>query len=873
MGGRQITPSRLAQFCGHLIEAGWLVAMVVPLYFNEQSSRIFEADKTLVIRIIGLVIAVAGTVRLLELQRGGKPHWIRRRLAAGLDTARANVGLTAILLGVVLLAGSHIISTIFSVSPWVSVWGSFQRMQGLATVGAYLVLFASVATMLRTRDQLNRLVSIALVVSLPLSLYGIAQHFGLDPLIWSADVTRRAASTLGNPTFVGGFLIMVVPIAIIQLVSAKTSAARLINGSILLILLACIIFAQGRGAVIAMGVSLLLLILLVARFAKEYTRSTVIVAAGAIVVVLVSVLPAFNVLNSSGGEGASDYLRQGLETDSGSGRVRMLLWEGVDGLIASDLARMSIGYGPETVKLTLPAHIPAEIDRLNDGAISDRAHNDVFDILLTTGLFGLLAWITVVTGLVLWSLRTLGIVSDRAERQRFLLVWFGLGVAALIAVRILDGLWRLGGLAFAAGLIGGLLIFLAASASRTNPKPATQDRLLLVAILTSIIAHFLDVQIGVATTATRSYFWIFAGVVVAIGKGLEPANSSKSRPSFDASGLLVGWILATIAAGLVITTKELGNVWIGVSIVSATWVLAALIIPGDLPARQRLSRYGTGTVAVAGGYLLLRWLGIRGGLEMTMIPVLYLGCTVAMVAGIAFLLTSAEDKRGGSWNRRFGVLYVPLLAILGYGMFNTANTIRADVYLRASTYQMSMGESSLSLKAAHNAVRLDPKRSMYHLNLGNAYLRAGNFAEAEVALLAAQALSPLDPDHPANLGRLFQHWWQTDQSDPDSGGRVQRALVHFDRATHLNPNNPSLWNELALTHLIAGDTTASLSTLRHSLELDDEVAQTHIQMGNIYRINGELTLALASYRQALALDIRPQVRSALEQVIDQIESE
>ena len=50
--------------------------------------------------------------------------------------------------------------------------------------------------------------------SLPISLYGLIQRNGLDPLPWGGDVTKRVASNMGNSIFVAAYLIMILPLTV-----------------------------------------------------------------------------------------------------------------------------------------------------------------------------------------------------------------------------------------------------------------------------------------------------------------------------------------------------------------------------------------------------------------------------------------------------------------------------------------------------------------------------------------------------------------------------------------------------------------------------------------------------------------------------------
>ena len=59
--------TRLEGFCDKIIEASWLAALVVvPLFFNVYSSRVFEPDKITALRSIAVVAAIAWVVKTVE---------------------------------------------------------------------------------------------------------------------------------------------------------------------------------------------------------------------------------------------------------------------------------------------------------------------------------------------------------------------------------------------------------------------------------------------------------------------------------------------------------------------------------------------------------------------------------------------------------------------------------------------------------------------------------------------------------------------------------------------------------------------------------------------------------------------------------------
>ncbi|MCL4487028.1 MAG: O-antigen ligase family protein [Chloroflexi bacterium] len=209
--------TRLAVLCDRLLEAGWLAALIVaPLFFNVYSSRVFEPDKITLVRAVALVMIGAWIVKQLEVGFGARSEDNGRnlqfpRIVERLKQVPRENPLALPTLAVVVV---YIISTVFSVVPAVSFWGSYQRLEGTDTTFSYIAIFLIAASTLRSRAQLNRVVNTVLVVSFPIAFYGLIQHFKLDPLPWGGDVTVRVASNMGNSIFLAAYLIMVVPFAL-----------------------------------------------------------------------------------------------------------------------------------------------------------------------------------------------------------------------------------------------------------------------------------------------------------------------------------------------------------------------------------------------------------------------------------------------------------------------------------------------------------------------------------------------------------------------------------------------------------------------------------------------------------------------------------
>lgn len=200
----------LIRWADRIIEGGWLLALVfTPYFFSLLTARHFEPDKAMALRTIVLLMLAAWGIKVVEqiFVLRERPNWQ--------SWWRAPLAVPAL-----VFAGVFVISTLTSERPLVSWWGSYQRSQGTYTNLSYIALFALIVGNLRTREQLERIITTIILTGVSVSLYGFVQHLGLDPLPWKGNVITRISSTMGNSIFVAAYLIMVVPWTFYRIVTA-----------------------------------------------------------------------------------------------------------------------------------------------------------------------------------------------------------------------------------------------------------------------------------------------------------------------------------------------------------------------------------------------------------------------------------------------------------------------------------------------------------------------------------------------------------------------------------------------------------------------------------------------------------------------------
>ncbi|MDX1616611.1 MAG: O-antigen ligase family protein, partial [Candidatus Promineifilaceae bacterium] len=565
---------KLSRICDGILEAGWLAAIVAtPLFFNIHSARVFEPDKLTLLRSIAVIMAVAWLVKFVNDRGWEEIGWLKPR-------GPESIWAMPFVLPVFLVAVVYLLSTVFSIVPGVSWAGSYQRLQGTYTTLSYIVVFSLMAATIRRREQVSRVVTTAIISSIPVSLYAMLQHFGLDPLPWGGDVQSRVAGHMGNSIFIAAYIIMITPLTLARIVDAFTNIlgdeelalADVVRSSIYIFALAiqllAIFWTQSRGPFLGLAVGLyafVLIMLVTLRNAEsservdddgygavfgvsEAGKAAGLVFLGTVIPLLVAtvllpestaplssfavflgavglqvlvililalarrgwrwlwlswILVAVLMAGFLGVFNFSDDLQAGLEeaplvgdsletvvswrqlpqigrfgqlleSGRGSGRVRVLIWEGALDLIAPhepletpfgeedpfNFLRPVFGYGPESMYVAYNRFYQPELATIEArNASPDRAHNETFDALVITGWAGLLAWQFLYLTVFYYAFRWLGVVRSAGDRNVLIGLWVGgavLGGALIVALLGMPFF----GVALPFGAIVGLVVYL-----------------------------------------------------------------------------------------------------------------------------------------------------------------------------------------------------------------------------------------------------------------------------------------------------------------------------------------------------------------------------------------------------------------------------
>ena len=146
-----------------------------------------------------------------------------------------------------------------------------------------------------------------------------------------------------------------------------------------------------------------------------------------------------------------------------------------------------------------------------------------------------------------------------------------------------------------------------------------------------------------------------------------------------------------------------------------------------------------------------------------------------------------------------------------------------------------------------------------HYNLGQALLRLGRGEAAlamqqraeELRALQAQIshhentarVQPLNPEAHAGLGTLLRR-----------AGRYNDAMHAYMAALYLEPGNVEIRNNVAVLHLLRGDTTAAITAFEQLAAADTTQPAVWINLGSLYAMSRQPDKAEAAWQRALNID-------------------
>ncbi|MBI4834311.1 MAG: O-antigen ligase family protein [Planctomycetes bacterium] len=836
--------TRLGNFCNKVIETGCLLSLIIiPLLFNpyaEQPGRTFEGSRVFILRSITLVMILAWVVQKLETGnwKSGIKSWKNHHPLAILTA---------------ILATFYFINSFISPYFPVTLKGFYLRDEGFYTFFSYIIIFFLIIQTTKKQQQLDLLITGLVLSSIPITFYGILQHFGIDP-IWKDKISDRVTGTFGGPIFMGAYLIMVIPLVLSRLIeNIRRIPLNICYGVILLLQLSALYFTKSRGPAVGFVAAITLFILIItARRRIKWVFISII----AIMIILTILLIPSSPLSS-----LKPYLgRFALQSEEASNtiKVRFAIWKSAETALKAQPTRLLTGYGFESIYPLYFKYNNPDIARYEQADNApDHSHNDTFDLLVTGGISGLLIFMTIIILAAYYVFKYLGLIPNKSHQLKF----YGCIISGLIIALVLTKILAEGIILFGLGIPGGVILGLGVyllvyifSISAETRTSLTSSELLLIGLLCGIIAHFIEIQFGMGLTTTRLYLWGFIGLIVG---GLQvPTNESKpeKKEKEIASNPFNKIILWSVISGLIIAVMAFSLVRLVPNTTDITflpymglfWIIT-LVFGGIivLPWINASSKTVNMTLSY-GLYIILSslWSGLFVGIKYSMltersdlgnyITLLCIWIILNALIIIFFMPSGLARKLAGSIPQI--IVYVVITVITFIFMYNTnLKELYAEVqYKYAKLVQASNMDKSVEYY--QKSIQMSPQTDYYYEDLSDAYFAKGNYAKSIETLETLRKTSSYNPRIVRKLTTFYRNWFFATPAGHDQDQRYKKAIQYYQLlTTKYSLTNPVYFREWGDMLKFKQDYEEARKIYQKAIDLSPSSPSEYLVMGDLYK--------------------------------------
>ncbi|MEW6621035.1 MAG: tetratricopeptide repeat protein [bacterium] len=397
---------KLIKHSNKIIEIGLIVlVLAVPLYFDTHLHSVYDLSKVVILSFLSLVMFYICLLRI-ALQR------------------QIEFSYNPLFSPIIAFLLISIISTLFSYSPLLSLIGIYRRYNGLITTINYVVLFFLVVNFI---SQVDRLVKTIIFAGTVAAIYGIFQHFGIDPLFVSLGFGKgRVTSSFGNPVFLSAYLIMVFPLALSLYLDRKDKWLTTIS---LCLLYTCLLMAKTRASFLGLFVALFLFGVLDVKRILQNKVKVIILG-----IILIGITLIFGI-------GKGSMIERVIATTKmpslGVKEERFKLWEGAMGIIRK---HPLIGVGQESMSLVFQQYAPIRLVVAYKGAriTADKSHNEFLDVVVEKGIIGLVIYLWLLITFIIMACKIIKDKQSKSIAIGILSAWTGYLTQALFNLSMIS---------------------------------------------------------------------------------------------------------------------------------------------------------------------------------------------------------------------------------------------------------------------------------------------------------------------------------------------------------------------------------------------------------------------------------------------------
>lgn len=330
-----------------------------------------------------------------------------------------------------------IITSIFAVDRFTSVWGSYSRNSGLLALISFYLLFLNSKSM--NTKQVNQVTNLLFIVGIFQFVYSLLQVFVRGEAVFTFslnNVNYMAMGFAGNPNFLGSYCIMLLGLSLmfyfiydkkryfwlsvmfyVNLILAQSTGPffALICLFIFIIIFLLIKKIVDWKKIIIVFLTFVITFIFVSNFVEIYCKKVFNDEIISSYTIKGDILSTFNILKSN---------KSGDETKElenyGSGRIK--IWKNTLKVVPKYIW---LGAGIDNLGRVYPAEH-------NQGGVVDKAHNEYLEMLVTQGIFALITYL-----LFLINLFVDGMKSKSKLSWIFMIGFIGYAMQAFLNISVI----------------------------------------------------------------------------------------------------------------------------------------------------------------------------------------------------------------------------------------------------------------------------------------------------------------------------------------------------------------------------------------------------------------------------------------------------
>jgi len=267
-----------------------------------------------------------------------------------------------------------LVSCFVSVDFNLSFWGDAERMLGFFHLSHFFLFYLMLTSVFRSWRDWQALFIVSVIVATLISLLGI--------------VGPNVYSQIGNTAYVSGYLIFNFFFCLLLFVRSRNKWIRWVYLVPIIIMFWEFKAAHTSGAIIGLFLSFLLLIFLLGLFHKNRK-----IRRGALVALTITVIGVIIIFSQSQKIWFQTSFLKNLTPQKNTFQTRLISWRGA----AQDFRYHPVlGTGFSNYAIIFDKHFDSKFfDYTKSETYFDRAHNNLIDIVSTTGLVGLLTYLSI----------------------------------------------------------------------------------------------------------------------------------------------------------------------------------------------------------------------------------------------------------------------------------------------------------------------------------------------------------------------------------------------------------------------------------------------------------------------------------------------